>query len=72
MQLPSIPLATGKFSDTGYRFRKNIFNRNDEWAPFSNESEEEFYDILQYNSDTFDVGPEYPKIAEMYFRLNAD
>ena len=32
--LPTIPMTKGKFSDTGYRFRKNQFHRNDKWYPF--------------------------------------
>ena len=30
--MPSIPLSKGSFSDTGYRFRKNIFNHRDDWG----------------------------------------
>ena len=33
--MPWINLAAGHYSDTGYRFRKNTFIRDDEWLPFS-------------------------------------
>ena len=29
--LPSIPIAGTLYSDTGYRFRRNYFDRNDNW-----------------------------------------
>jgi hypothetical protein len=29
--LPSIPIAGTSYSDTGYRFRRNYFDRNDNW-----------------------------------------
>jgi hypothetical protein len=31
LYLPSIPLAGNLYSDTGYRFRRNYFDRNDNW-----------------------------------------
>jgi len=31
--MPMIDISPGHFSDTGYRFRKNIFLRDDEWYP---------------------------------------
>ena len=32
--LSSIPLKPGLYSDTGYRFVKNVFERQDSWIPF--------------------------------------
>jgi len=65
-------MKSSKFSDTGYRFRKNEFNRHDKWYPFGEKVLETFFDITFYNSDTFDVGTEAKTIAEMYFRLEID
>ena len=42
---PSIPLSKGLFSDTGYRYRKNIFQGLDNWAPFVNGYSKVFYDM---------------------------
>ena len=70
--MPSIPLKEGKFSDTGYRFQKNSLSRDDDWLPFSVSVHNDFYDLLHWNTDVFDVGKDEVtnKIAELYFRLN--
>ena len=70
--MPSITLKQGKFSDTGYRFRKNNLSRDDNWAPFTKAVNNDFYELLHWNTDVFDVPKDEPtnKIAEMYFRLN--
>ena len=39
-----IDLSPGHFSDTGYRFRKNHFFRDDDWYPFHIKWDEIFYD----------------------------
>jgi hypothetical protein len=52
--VPVIPLKWGKFSDTGYRFRYNDFQRYDYWWSKSLRHNI-FYDFFFYNSDTFDV-----------------
>jgi len=65
-------MKKGKFSDTGYRFRKNDFNRIDKWYPFGLQVIDTFFDLTFYNSDTFDVGKDSKVIAEMYFRLEID
>ena len=70
--MPSIPLKSGKLSDTGYRFRKNKFDRNDEWFPFIGLSVETFYDLVFFNSDTVDVPKDNALIATMFFRLATD
>ena len=41
----SIPLSKGHFSDTGYRFRKNIFEGLDNWVPFVKGYTKVFYDM---------------------------
>jgi len=48
-------MKAGFFSDTGYRFRKNIFHRDDFWYPFAWDAYNYFYDIKFFNSDTFNV-----------------
>ena len=71
-----IPLHKGIFSDTGYRFRRNTFERYDDWVPWSKTVENEFYDLKFFNSDTMQLGPGLAdakkEIAEMYFRLEVD
>ena len=51
--LPSIPLGPNTFSDTGYRFRRNLFELNDKWTPGSMSSDLEFFDVTHYNTDVF-------------------
>jgi hypothetical protein len=62
-----------KYSDTGYRFRYNEFERQDGpyWAINVIDT---FYDFLFYNSDTYPTAPASnpDMIAEMYFRLEVD
>ncbi len=31
--IPVMPLQRGKYTDGGFRFRKNLFNMNDSWVP---------------------------------------
>lgn len=69
--IPSVHLASGLFSDTGYRFRYNIFERYDNWWS-STVIVNIFYDYMFYNSDTFVVPESKTEIAEMYFRLEVD
>ena len=69
---PSIPLGGQKFSDTGYRLRRNVFVRDDNWIPFTTKEKTTFYDSLVFNSDTFDVPKEHNLIAELYFRVFND
>lgn len=73
LRLPSIPLKAGKFSDTGYRFRKNSFTGLDHWAPMVVTKEDEFYDYLFYSTDVMDVNPvENNLIAKLHFRIDTD
>jgi len=67
-----IPMKSGLFSDTGYRFRQNYFNRYDDWYPLGSYNSTIFYDLHFYNSDTVTVGDDYTKIAEMFYRLEVD
>jgi len=65
-------MKRGLFTDSGYRFRKNEFTRRDKWYPFGTNIKQRFSDFTFYNSDTFDVGTDNIRIAEMYFRLETD
>ena len=64
-------MKSGKFSDTGHRFRYNLFHRTDHWYT-ANEKKEPFFDYVYYNSDTWDVSKDKLEIAEVYFRLDND
>ena len=63
-------MAPGSFTDSGYRFRRNIFDRKDHWIPYYEDFQHIYYDVLLFNSDTLRVGDDYMKIAEMFFRLH--
>ena len=47
-----IPLRKGAVSDVGYRFRRNTFSKLDYWYP-AETTENQFFDITSFNSDTF-------------------
>ena len=70
--MPMVDLSPGHFSDTGYRFRWNTFLRSDAWHPFEGNKEEVFYDLTQFNSDTFRVEDDSNVIGELYFRLETE
>ena len=70
--MPAVSLRPGLFSDTGYRFRKNIFERIDNWVPGFSEIKNKFYDIRLYNSDQIVVGKNYMKVLDAYFRIDID
>ena len=73
--MPFISMTAGLFSDTGYRFRKNVFERYDTWVPWSKEVTNVFYDLTLFNSDTMVLPPALKnkkEIAEMYFRLEVE
>ena len=70
--LPMVSLEGNKYSDTGYRFRKNTFYRTDEWYPFYQSDQEQFYDTTVYNSDTFLVDDNNLFLGELYFRLETE
>lgn len=66
--IPGVPM--NMYSDTGYRFRYNEFERQDGWFGPKNVLNA-FFDYMFYNSDTYPSGPK-GVIAEMYFRLEVD
>ena len=65
-------MTDGLFTDAGYRFRRNTFDRLDYWYPFIESTEQTFWDVKVFNSDTFLTGDETQPIAEIYFRLDID
>jgi len=67
-----VPLKAGTYSDTGYRFRKNVFEREDEWYPFYPKNSSKFYDFTLFNSDIYTVSEDLTNIAELYFRLETE
>jgi hypothetical protein len=64
-------MKAGKFSDTGHRYRYNIFHRTDYWYT-QTELLNPFFDYIFFNSDTYDVPKDKVEIAEIYFRLMTD
>ena len=76
MWLQSFPMRKYHFTDAGYRFRKNVFEKLDYWIPFIEPQEITFWDTTIYNQDTFNsdvkhVGP-LGAIAELWFRIAVD
>jgi len=52
---PSIPMAAGHYTDSGYRYRFNEMTYYKSWNPFAGPVTATFFDVVEYNSDTFDV-----------------
>ena len=71
--VPTISMKYPAYSDTGYRFRFNQFDRKDGYLLPDN-ALDIFFDYFNYNSDTFETAPPGMEnyIAEMYFRLEVD
>ena len=64
-------MKAGMFSDTGHRYRYNIFHRVDNW--YSKQVKlNPFFDYIFFNSDTYEVAKDKVEIAEVYFRLMTD
>lgn len=66
-------MGDNAYSDTGYRFRRNNFARQDGWlVPIIINNP--FYDYIFYNSDTYPRAPDGLErmVAEMYFRMDVD
>ena len=70
--MPTVPLKPGFFSDTGYRFRENVFEMTDSWIPGVPGKVKKFYDVTLFNSDTVSVDSDYMGVAELYFRIDID
>jgi hypothetical protein len=64
----------GEFTDAGYRFRPNIYDRVSKWYwPFGESSI--FYDLTFFNHHTFRINKENIKttsIAEIFFRIDTN
>ena len=64
----------GQFTDAGYRFRQNVYDRVDKWYwPFSESSV--FYDLTFFNHHPFSVNEkniDTTLIAEIYFRVDTN
>lgn len=67
--LNAFPLY-GEFTDAGYRFRPNVYDRVSKWYwPFSKSSV--FYDLVFFNAHPFRINKENIQttgIADIYFR----
>jgi hypothetical protein len=57
LHVPSVPLAYPNYSDTGYRFRFNLFERVDGYI-LPDDVDNIFFDYFEYNTDTFPSAPE--------------
>ena len=70
---PTVPLAYPSYSDTGYRHRYNVFERDDGYI-LANLIDNVFFDYFEFNTDTFQSPPDGKDnlIAELYFRLEVD
>jgi len=64
----------GEFTDAGYRFRPNVFDRVSKWYwPFAQSSV--FYDLTFFNHHPFRVDPKNIRttlIAEIFFRVDTN
>ena len=70
---PSIPMRSPSYSDTGYRFRYNQFDRTDGYLYPIND-QDLFFDYFEYNTDIYQSAPAGLEnvIAEMWYRLEVD
>ena len=53
----NFPLQLGFYSDVGYRYKKNVFTRNDNIF-FEENNEATFFTFETYNEDTFMLSEE--------------
>ena len=70
--MPVLKFKPGLYSDAGYRYRENTFDKKDHWFPGIGKSLEKFYDMTFFSSDEIEVGQYYNTIAEMYIRIKTD
>jgi len=61
-------LEAGKYTDTGFRYRKNVVNTSDNFG-YAGESSR-FYDVQGLNNDIFNVVQDFETIARVYIRLD--
>ena len=56
MFVPAVPMEAGSYSDTGYRFRYNIFERQDGYfIPIFIDNI--FFDYFEFSTDTYKTSP---------------
>lgn len=66
-------MKPGTFTDSGYRYRENEFNGIDSiFGAFAGSVRTVFYDLTFFSSDTLPVALDFPRVAEMYFRLSIE
>jgi len=65
-------LRSGSFTDLGFRFRKNYFQRFDEWQPLVESVTDYFFDYTFYSNDKIAVDLDHTAIAEYYFRIDVN
>ena len=53
--MPTIPIKSGVFTDVGYRYQRNFFDRLDSIWPFGEYKRISFYNLIEYNHDQYDV-----------------
>ena len=68
--LGSTSMKAGLFTDNGYRFRENVFEKTDNYIPFLGKHLESFYDIVFFSNDQLSVGDDFMTIAKIYFRID--
>lgn len=73
----SIKLKENEFTDSGYRFRYETYEKSDAdyFDPWTPNKKTNFYSLQVYNHDTFDFDESNAKhdyFAELYYRLDAD
>lgn len=66
--LAPIPLTSGVFTESEYRFRKNEFSNYNPWFPIG--GSEPFYDQKHQHTHTHQVLAGFNKIAKVTFRLD--
>ena len=64
-------MTPGTFTDSGYRFRENLFSGVDSIFGIGRQHNR-FYDVQFFSSDTLSVGTDHGTVAEMYFRVSVD
>ena len=70
-------MREGEFTDTGYRFRYESYNRTDAdyFDPWKETLTESFYSLQLYNHDTFSINESKSEkyfFAELFYRLESD
>lgn len=67
VDFPSIPIEGGRFTESGYLFRKHIMKR---WDNIMRYSEKKFYEVKRNIDDAFHVKDDFKMIARIQFRID--